>query len=129
MASQYEDARNFLILHYHATERNDTPFWDYCRNMDIPEELEHRIKLFRQRGFVSFKESELFIEHNWLAVLIGQGIMPDRYDPRVDGMQAAQIEQVLKQMRAEIRQNAEALPAHARALADYCKGELLTRLR
>jgi len=129
MATKYEEARDFLILHYHATERDDTPFWDYCRNMDIPEELEHRIKLFRQRGVVSFRESELFLEHNWLAVLIGQGIIPENYDPRIDGMLPAKIEQILEQMRTGIRQTAETLPTHSRALADYCKGELRTRLR
>ncbi len=97
--------------------------------MEIPEELARRIELFLNSGMVSFKQSELFIEHNWLAVLIGQGVIPERYDPRVDGMQDEEIKRILQQMRAAIRQQAEALPVHAKTLADYCKGELLTRHR
>ncbi len=129
MANKYQEVRDFLILHYHATSREDTPFWNYCRTMEIPEELARRIELFLNSGMVSFKQSELFIEHNWLAVLIGQGVIPERYDPRVDGMQDEEIKRILQQMRAAIRQQAEALPVHAKTLADYCKGELLTRHR
>lgn len=129
MASKYEEARDFLVLHYNATTRDDTPFWDYCRNMAIPDELKRRIEFFRNSGAVSFKRSELFIEHNWLAVLIGQGIIPERYDPRVDGMNIEEIQKIMLQMRTHIRQQAEFMPAHAKTLADYCKGELLTRHR
>jgi len=129
MTDKYEEARDFLILHYHATRRDDTPFWNDCRTMKIPEELAHRMKLFRARGFVSFKESELFVEHNWLAVMIGQGVLPQRYDPRVDAMGLEQVQQLLEQTRSTIRREVEALPVHARALADYCKGELLSRHR
>ena len=129
MANKFEEARDFLILHYHATKRDDTPFWDYCRNMEIPAELKRRIDFFRNSGAVSFKRSELFIEHNWLAVLIGQGIIPHRYDPRVEGMNIEEIGKILLQMRTHIRQQAEMMPVHAKTLADYCKGELLTRHR
>ncbi len=129
MTDKYIEARDFLILHYHATRRDDTPFWDYCRNMEVPEELNRRIELFRNSGMVSYKQSELFVEHNWLAVLIGQGVIPERYDPRVDGMQTDEIKRILLQMKTHIRQQAESLPVHARTLANYCKGELLTRHR
>jgi len=129
MANKYEECRNFLVLHYHATQRDDTPFWDYCRTMEIPEELERRMRLFRRTAIVSFHRSELFIEHNWLAVLIGQGIIPEYYDPRVDGVPAEQAGQFLERMRNEIRASAESLPSHSQWLARYCQGELLTRLR
>jgi tryptophan halogenase len=129
MSNKYVEARDFLVLHYHATKRDDTPFWDYCRNMKIPGELKRRIAYFRNSGAVSFQRSELFIEHNWLAVLVGQGIIPERYDPRIDGINTDEIKNTLLQMRTHIRQQAEMLPVHAKTLADYCKGELLTRHR
>ena len=81
---EYERVRDFIILHYKATTRDDSPLWRYCRNMDIPDALDYRINLFRSSGRVAFDDRELFVEPNWLSVFVGQGIWPRRYDPLTD---------------------------------------------
>jgi len=93
--AKFNQVRNLLITHYKESQRDDTPYWNYCRNMSIPEDLEHRIALFRHRGHVSYKSSELFNEPSWLSVLIGQHVIPESYYPRVDSVPEAEISQRL----------------------------------
>jgi tryptophan halogenase len=81
MALEYERIRDFLILHYHATERDDTPFWAYCRTLNIPESLSYRMALFRQRGLVPNYREGMFLDASWLAVYLGQRVVPERFDP------------------------------------------------
>ncbi|MDZ7645497.1 MAG: tryptophan halogenase family protein [Woeseiaceae bacterium] len=117
---KFDEVRDFIILHYKATERDDTEFWKYCRAMDVPDELARRIELFRRRGIASHSPAELFIETNWLAVYLGQGIVPAAYDPRADCLPAAETAKRLAGMRAHIRKAAESLPAHSATIARHC---------
>src|SRR3546814_2752498 len=77
----YERIRDFIILHYHANERSDAPFWIRCREMGIPETLAHKIALFRSQGQIVREADELFVEIGWFQVLTGQNIMPGSYHP------------------------------------------------
>ena len=52
MRTEFERLRDFLILHYCATERDDTPFWRHCRSMPVPDALTAQLELFRERGYV-----------------------------------------------------------------------------
>ncbi|HEX6398575.1 MAG TPA: tryptophan 7-halogenase [Steroidobacteraceae bacterium] len=49
---EIEYIRDFIVLHYHVTNRQDSPFWRACRGMEIPESLKHRIGLIRETGRV-----------------------------------------------------------------------------
>lgn len=118
--AKFEQIRNFIILHYKATQRDDTPFWNYCRTMSVPDELAYRMQLFRDRGLAVHSQSELFIETNWIAIYLGQGIIPSMYDPRVDCLDEDHIAGRLAQMKAMISSAAEALPTHASSIARYC---------
>ncbi|MEX0915520.1 MAG: tryptophan halogenase family protein, partial [Wenzhouxiangellaceae bacterium] len=84
MDQMFDEVRNFIILHYKQTSRDDSEFWRYCRNMSIPDELDYRMRLFAERGIASHRDGELFIETNWIAVYLGQKLFPEHYDPRVD---------------------------------------------
>src|SRR5690606_32496106 len=75
---ELEQARDFLILHYHATERNDSPFWDYCRTMPIPDALRERIAIYRENARLYRHDNELFGETNWLAVLDRKSVVEGR---------------------------------------------------
>jgi tryptophan halogenase len=120
---EFDKVRDFIILHYRATTRDDAPLWRYCRTMDIPETLAYRIELFRSSGRVAFEAQELFVEPNWLSVFIGQGIWPRRYDPLADRLPLGSITDELQRLRTSIRQTAEAMPAHAAFIAEHCRAQ------
>lgn len=127
LLGRYAEARNFLLMHYHTSARTDTPFWAHCQELSIPEELAHRINLFRTGGYVSVKQHELFIEHSWLAVLLGQGVMPGAHDPRVDRLDSKQISAELERIRQGIGNAVAKMPDHEQVLADYCANDLRVR--
>ena len=84
--AEYEQVRDFLILHYKATQRDDSPFWRYCRDMEIPDSLAQRMNVYAENGRLYRHDNELFGENSWFSVLDGQNITPKRYHPLVDNM-------------------------------------------
>jgi tryptophan halogenase len=120
---EFDKVRDFIILHYHATTRDDTPLWQYCRSMEVPDSLTYRVNLFRSSGRVAFQDRELFVEPNWLSVFIGQGIWPRRYDPLADVLPIDSVRTELQRLRTLIRQTAEAMPAHADFIAEHCPAQ------
>ena len=121
LITEYEQIRDFIVLHYHATERDDSPLWNYCRTMEIPDSLRYRIDLFRSNGRVTFSDRELFVESNWLSVLTGQMVWPRRYDPLVDVTDVAEIRQRLQRVKMLIEQTAAAMPTHEDFIAKNCR--------
>jgi tryptophan halogenase len=119
--NEYERIRDFIILHYRATTRTDAPLWNYCRNMEIPEPLAYKIRHFRNSGRVVRYGGDLFAAPNWLAVLMGQEIWPERHDPLADQRDAVTVLAQLQQVRAAVRQAAEAAPRHEDYIARYCQ--------
>jgi tryptophan halogenase len=117
--TQYEQVRDFVILHYKANGR-DEPLWRHTREMAVPESLTRRIALFRNRGRVFRREDELFAETSWIAVMLGQGITPQGWDPLADALDPGQLRQMLDRIRSTFRRTAEAMPAHADWLARHC---------
>ncbi|WP_374275185.1 tryptophan halogenase family protein [Brevundimonas sp.] len=117
---EYERIRDFIILHYKATERDDTPFWDYVRTMDVPETLERKIELFQANGRIFREDEELFAEESWIQVLLGQGVVPRGYDPLVDVKTPAQIDEYLGNVEAVIRKCVAVMPSHADFVARVC---------
>jgi tryptophan halogenase len=115
--------RDFLILHYHATERNDTPIWNYCRTMDVPDSLRHKMELFRQRGRVVTYKDGLFLEPSWLAVYFGQRVMPAGHDPLADALPAAELTSKLQAVRDQVHGTVAAMPRHEDFLAQYCPAQ------
>ncbi|MGS2721438.1 tryptophan halogenase family protein [Paraglaciecola aestuariivivens] len=120
MAKQFTQVRDFIILHYKATQRTDSEFWRHCQNMPIPDSLASRIELFKETGQIRACNNELFIETNWLAVLLGQNIQPKSYHPRADNLAPQQLQQVMRQIAQTMQQAVAGMPSHADFIQRYC---------
>ena len=119
-AFEFERIRDFLVLHYKSVERNDTPFWDYCRTMPIPEELQRKIDLFAASGRIVRHNDELFTEVGWLQVLLGQGVRPARHHPLAEQLSGAELAEFMNMIRAVIQHEVAGMPAHADFVAHHC---------
>jgi tryptophan halogenase len=109
MVASYEPVRDFIILHYHATRRTG-PFWDHVRTMDLPDTLEHKFELFREHGRVFRYNNELFDVPSWVAVMLGQGVIPQAIDPLADAMPEAGALSAIAELRSGYEQTALKLP-------------------
>jgi tryptophan halogenase len=119
-AIHYDRTRDFLVLHYTANARHGEPLWDHVRNMALPDSLAHKIELFRSSGRAPDYKLGLFSRDSWLAVLIGQGILPQAYDRQADRAPLDEVAARLADLRERIATNAAALPAHAEFIQSYC---------
>ncbi|MHB1272413.1 MAG: tryptophan halogenase family protein [Rhodanobacter sp.] len=117
---EFERIRDFLILHYHATQRDDTPFWDYCRTMPIPEQLEDNIRLFRDSGRFFRHAEEMFADVSWVQVMIGQGIMPRAYHPLVDQMPDQDLYEFVAGVGKVVTSCVDAMPPHQTFIDRHC---------
>jgi tryptophan halogenase len=118
---EYERIRDFLILHYHMTERDDSPLWRQCRTMSIPESLQYRIDHFRRYGRLVSTGYELFQNPSWLAVHVGQLNWPERYDPLVDERSNVDATRILDSIRRVAAEAAEQMPAHHAYIDRHCR--------
>jgi tryptophan halogenase len=114
---EYEHIRDFLVLHYKATERTDTPFWNDCRNLPPPAGLARKLGLFRSNGRILRDRDELFTETSWLAVMVGQGIQAAGYHPVVDLLNDDETSSRLADVRAVNLRAATLMPRHVDFLA------------
>ncbi len=112
--------RDFLILHYCVTERQDSEFWRYCAAMDIPDSVQQKIKLFKDTGRVFRKNEELFAENSWIQVMMGQGIIPEAYHPIADKMTDDELTRFLRKIQDNITQTVSKLPQHSDYVRQYC---------
>jgi tryptophan 7-halogenase len=125
MDLEYTRVRDFLILHYHATTRTDTPFWDYVRTMSIPDSLAYKMDLFKARGLVVNYKDGMFLDASWLAVYFGQNVIPLGFDPRASATDPAVSLAALSMYKADCLASMARLPSHGDFLADLVKGHTL----
>ena len=121
---EVELVRDFVVLHFHATQRTDTAFWRHCRTMPIPQSLSRRINLFRETGRIFIKPGELFLIDSWLQVMMSQGIVPKQYHPIVNTVESEELQQFLKAYKATVEQEVKKLPMHGDFLKEYCPTEI-----
>ena len=117
---ELQHVRDFVVLHYHATERRDSPYWEHVASMPLPATLQHRIDLFRETGTVFHVPGELFGENSWIQVMMGQGIVPRHRHPTPDQMGDEELSRFLDTIRTEVAGTVRQLPAHQDYLRQYC---------
>ncbi len=129
-----EEARRLPLLGGHLISFRDeglTPpcdvfarrrllLWRHCRNMDIPESLERRLKLFRETGRLFLGDAELFVD-SWPQVMIGQGVMPEEYHAVVDTMDEDELKSFLRQIKSNIDNTVDKMPRHSDYLQKFCQ--------
>jgi len=122
-AFEIERIRDFIILHYCATERDDTPFWNYCRTMPLPKELADNIRLFRDSGRFYRNAEEMFAVTSWVQVMLGQRIHPRGYHPAVDLIADSELDELVGGVKKVIASCVDAMPMHEQFIARYCAAE------
>ena len=119
--TEIEYIRDFIIAHYHVTRRGDTEYWKECRDMSVPETLQHKLTLFKTGGKIFRDNNELFSEPSWVAVLVGQGIIPEGYHPFVDNMSDKELQDLMVRVRSAISKLVKAQPSHDEFIKNYCR--------
>jgi tryptophan halogenase len=121
---ELEKIRDFVVLHFHATQRDDSAFWRYCRTMEIPESLRRRIELFREAAHAYQGDGELFRVDSWTSVLLGQGIRPEHYHHAARTIDVEQLTRLLQEVRTSIAESVTKLPTQQDFIDRYCRVEL-----
>lgn len=120
---EFEQIRDFLILHYHQTEREDSEFWKYCKHMDVPDSLTRKLRLFAASGRLGRDVDDLFKDSSWVQVMLGQGVMPADYNPMANQLDDGQLAQFMDDVRKIIEQAVDKLPKHADYIAQHCAAQ------
>jgi tryptophan halogenase len=116
MANSYEPTRDFIILHYFANARAE-PFWKQMRELELPDTLRHKIELFREHGRVFRYNEELFDVPSWVAVMLGQDILPAEPDPLAAALPDAEVLRAMAELRGSYESAAERLPLASEYIA------------
>lgn len=124
MTTEIEYIRDFIILHYKVTERDDSDFWRYCRTMSVPDSLAQRIELFRETGRIFRKDFELFGEESWIQVMIGQGLLPKQAHAVTRVMSDQELDEFLSSVKRQVNKTLSGLPPHADFINYYCKSPM-----
>lgn len=120
---EYERVRDFLVLHYTTTTRDDSEFWRYLRSVKLPESLQRKISLFKASGQVEHYQRGMFLEPSWVAVYLGQGLVPNAYHPLVNFLSETELQKLLQQIREQVSQLAGKMPSHQQSLAAYANSQ------
>jgi tryptophan halogenase len=121
---EYEQIRDFILLHYFANDRPEK-FWRDCRAVSVPDSLAHRIELFRARGKVAREEGHLFSDSSWIAVMLGQKIVPRQWDPLADVTPLEDLKKKFGELRDRIHRGVARMPTHASFIEKNCKAPTL----
>ncbi len=121
MGLAYERVRDFILLHYVATRRDDTEFWQYMRGLAIPEIMHHRMSLLHNSGHYVDYEQDLFKLASWVAVMEGQGLAPQAHSPIADRMDSGELAQTMEQVCHAISEITRQMPTHQQFIDHYCR--------
>lgn len=119
--NEIERVRDFVILHYKLTQRDDSPFWNYVREMEIPDTLSERITLFAEQAEAWQAADDLFRVDSWAQVMLGQGVVPKGWHRMGALMSEDRLKQALDELEAQIAATVAHLPSHGEFVQSYCR--------
>jgi tryptophan halogenase len=120
-ATEWERVRDFIILHYKLTQRNDSEFWQHCRNMSVPNSLQQKMEAYQERGDLLHFPWEIFHPDSWLAIYSGFNRYPQQYDNNVNQLNPEYLQTSLAAMRKNIADAVSELPTHQEFINEHCK--------
>jgi tryptophan 7-halogenase len=120
LKTETEEIRDFIVLHYKVTQRDDSPFWNYVRTMDVPDRLKEKMDVFANAGRAFRENEELFNDTSWFAVMVGQGLIPRTYDPVANLISEEETKVRLDQIRGAVLNSADYMPRHTDFIRDNC---------
>ncbi|TIX50963.1 tryptophan halogenase family protein [Alteraurantiacibacter aquimixticola] len=109
---EYDRVRDFLILHYNATTRDDSDFWNHVRTMQVPDTLADKLELWKRTGRIEKYSEGLFYDVSWMAVYLGQGLLPEAHDSRVSLPDPQRVAGAMERLQREIDAHVAAMPGH-----------------
>ena len=118
---EYETIRDFLILHYKATQRDDSEFWRYCRDMSIPDTLQHKFDMWESHGRFYRSEDELFTSASWIQVFLGQNIIPSDCHGIAKVLGEAEVTDYLDQIDGFLTKAVGQMPSHNEYISKTCR--------
>jgi tryptophan 7-halogenase len=117
--------RDFLVLHYHLNQRDDSEFWRECREMKVPDTLTHKMQLFKEAALIRHDKRDLFSEPSWLQVMVGQNLVPENYHPMADNFGENELQMYLAGLKSGVAQAINGLPTHSDWLARNAPAEMM----
>jgi tryptophan halogenase len=120
LTAEFTYVRDFIILHYKASQRTDSEFWNYCRQMQVPETLQKKLDLYESSGRLFRDNNELFDEVSWFAVMQGQGLIPKNYHPLADQIEEQEFQRLMHEIKSVIDRAADAMPTHMDYIKKHC---------
>jgi tryptophan halogenase len=129
VGEEYARIRDFLVLHYNATTRDDSTFWNYVRTMDVPDGLKEKYDIYRRRGRIFRENDELFTDTSWFAVMTGQNLWPTSYDPVADVLDEAETRKRLASVARVIETCVGQIPPHEAFIVAHCAASGFEGLR
>lgn len=118
--AEYELVRDYHLLRYKLTQRDDSPFWLACQNIELPDSLAHALALFKSHGRQPDYQQDLIGKHNWVSAFAGQGVWPENCHPLTDMLEIDKVTHNLAQMRKTITKMAGAMPDQQQFISRFC---------
>jgi tryptophan halogenase len=112
LTGELERIRDFILLHYCLSRRDDAPFWQQFAGMALPDSLARRVEHYRGTGRIISGREDLFTDLDWFWVLEGMGVTPRDYDPLVDSVDFEQVKRVMLAISQKVSADANAAPSH-----------------
>lgn len=123
--ADYEEIRDFIILHYCTSGRDDSEFWRWCQTMPVPDLLSEKICLFRQRGQLEHTQGQFFSSDSWCSILEGMKIRPQKYHPLLDAFSTQDLAATLNNNVQAIRASVLQMPKHHDYIQAHCPANII----